>query len=252
MRVLNIAVIFAGGTGVRMNSKDDKPKQFLEVRGKPIIVYTIEIFERAEQIDAIIVVCVDGWIDYMHKLVYKYRLDKVKAIVVGGESGQESIYHGLVTAKEKFGLIENGRKNIVLIHDGVRPLINENIIDLNIKSVIQYGSAITASIAKETFVLVDDNESVESIPSRKHSRIAKAPQSFYLCDILEIHEKARKSGIYNAIDSCTLMSMFDQKLAIVEGPYENIKITTPDDFYMFRALCDARENQQLGVEYEVK
>ena len=96
MRVLNIAVIFAGGTGVRMNSKDDKPKQFLEVRGKPIIVYTIEIFERAEQIDAIIVVCVDGWIDYMHKLVYKYRLDKVKAIVVGGKSGQESIYHGLV------------------------------------------------------------------------------------------------------------------------------------------------------------
>ena len=73
-----------------------------------------------------------------------------------------------------------------------------------------------------------------------------------MCDILEIHEKARKSGISNAIDSCTLMSMFDQKLAIVEGPYENIKITTPDDFYMFRALCDARENQQLGVEYEVK
>ena len=178
MRVLNIAVIFAGGTGVRMNSKDDKPKQFLEVRGKPIIVYTIEIFERAEQIDAIIVVCVDGWIDYMHKLVYKYRLDKVKAIVVGGKSGQESIYHGLVTAKEKYGLIENGRKNIVLIHDGVRPLINENIIDLNIKSVIQYGSAITASIAKETLYLLMITKAwkvfqAENIPElQKHLRVS--------------------------------------------------------------------------------
>lgn len=238
---MNIGVIFAGGVGTRMNSKD-KPKQFLEVHGKPIIVHTIEIFEKVNEIDAIVVACIDEWIPYMDQLKYKFRLDKIKAIVPGGETGQASIYNGLVAAES----LSKSEDTIVLIHDGVRPLINEDLIKKNIVNVKQNGSAITCSVAKETFVIVNDKVEVKKIPSRAHSRIAKAPQSFYLREILEVHRQALKDGVTNAIDSCTLMNQYGKKLSVVEGPYENIKITTPDDFYMFRALLDAKENEQLN------
>lgn len=238
---MNIAVIFAGGSGVRMNAKD-KPKQFLMVHGKPIIVHTIELFEQHEEIDGIIVVCIENWIPYMEEMQYRYRLDKIKKIVPGGETGQMSIYHGLVAAKEEFG----EEDTIVLIHDGVRPLIDAKTISDNIATVKEKGSAITCASAKETFIVVDDEDGLAMIPSRKHSKIAKAPQSFYLKDILEMQERAIGDGYKNMIDSCTLVNHYGFKVSIVEGPFENIKITTPDDFYMFRALYDARENQQLG------
>lgn len=237
---MNIAVIFAGGSGTRMHSKD-RPKQFLQVHGKPIIVHTIELFERHSEIDGIIVACIADWIPYMEEMKYRYRLDKISRIVPGGETGQLSIYAGLQAAAEEYGR----DNNIVLIHDGVRPLIDEKVISDNIESVKMYGSAITCSEAKETFVLVDENEAVCNIPSRANSRIAKAPQSFYLDNILSAHERALSDGYNSMIDSCTLMSYYGYKLSVVHGPYENIKITTPDDFYMFRALYDARENQQL-------
>jgi len=238
---MNIGVIFAGGVGSRMNSKE-KPKQFLEVHGKPIIVHTIEIFERVKDVDVIVVSCIEEWIPYMEELKYKFRLDKIKAIVPGGDTGQASIYNGLVAAES----ISKAEDTVVLIHDGVRPLINEELIEKNIQNVKQNGSAITCSVAKETFVIVNDHIEVEEIPSRAHSRIAKAPQSFYLRDILEVHRQALRDGVTNAIDSCTLMNQYGKKLSVVEGPYENIKITTPDDFYMFRALFDAKENEQLN------
>ena len=238
---MNIAVIFAGGSGVRMNAKD-KPKQFLMVHGKPIIVHTIELFEQHEDIDGIIVVCIENWIPYMEEMQYRYRLDKIKKIVPGGETGQMSIYNGLIAAKEQFGEDDN----IVLIHDGVRPLIDAKTISDNIATVKEKGSAITCASAKETFIVVDDEDGLAMIPSRKHSKIAKAPQSFYLKDILEMQERAISDGYTNMIDSCTLVNHYGFKVSIVEGPFENIKITTPDDFYMFRALYDARENQQLG------
>ncbi len=237
---MNIGVIFAGGVGVRMNSKD-KPKQFLEVYGKPIIVHTIEVFERATEVDAVVVACLESWIPYMQDLTYRFRLEKVRKIVPGGNTGQQSIFNGLCAAES----IADSDDAIVLIHDGVRPLIDEDIISRNIDSVKKFGSAITCSSAKETFVLVNDAEEVQEIPSRAHSRIAKAPQSFYLKDILAVHRQALRDGVTNAIDSCTLMSQYGRHLAVVDGPYENIKITTPDDFYMFKALFDARENQQL-------
>lgn len=237
---MNIAVIFAGGSGTRMRAKD-KPKQFLLVHGKPIIVHTIEIFEQHPQIDGIVVACIKEWIPYMEEMRYRFRLDKISKIIPGGDTGQLSIYQGLKAAEDVYGR----EGNIVLIHDGVRPLINHEVITANIETVQKQGSAITCSEAKETFVLVNDEEGVEKIPSREHSRIAKAPQSFYLRDILTAHEQALKDGFTNMIDSCTLMHHYGYKLSVVDGPYENIKITTPDDFYMFRALYDARENQQL-------
>ncbi|MCC9828928.1 2-C-methyl-D-erythritol 4-phosphate cytidylyltransferase, partial [Streptococcus agalactiae] len=237
--MMNIGVIFAGGVGRRMNTKG-KPKQFLEVHGKPIIVHTIDIFQNTEAIDAVVVVCVSDWLDYMNNLVERFNLTKVKAVVAGGETGQMSIFKGLEAAEQ---LATDDA--VVLIHDGVRPLINEEVINANIKSVKETGSAVTSVRAKETVVLVNDSSKISEVVDRTRSFIAKAPQSFYLSDILSVERDAISKGITDAIDSSTLMGMYNRELTIVEGPYENIKITTPDDFYMFKALYDARENEQI-------
>ena len=237
---MNIGVIFAGGVGSRMHSKD-VPKQFLEIHNKPIIIHTLEYFERNDEIDAVVISCVGDWIPHLEKLLYQYRIEKVKRIVKGGATGQLSIYNGLTAAKE----VAAGRKAIVLIHDGVRPLINEQLLSDNIESVKRYGSAITSAVVKETIVVIDEDGMVEQVPSRAKSRVAKAPQSFWLDDILAVHEKALSEGNDNSIDSCTLMQSYGYKLHMVDGPYENIKITTPDDFYTMRAILDARENEQI-------
>lgn len=237
--MMNIGVIFAGGVGRRMNTKG-KPKQFLEVHGKPIIVHTIDIFQNTEAIDAVVVVCVSDWLDYMNNLVERFNLTKVKAVVAGGETGQMSIFKGLEAAEQ---LATDDA--VVLIHDGVRPLINEEVINANIQSVKETGSAVTSVRAKETVVLVNDSSKISEVVDRTRSFIAKAPQSFYLSDILSVERDAISKGITDAIDSSTLMGMYNRGLTIVEGPYENIKITTPDDFYMFKALYDARENEQI-------
>ncbi|HFZ6833045.1 TPA: 2-C-methyl-D-erythritol 4-phosphate cytidylyltransferase [Streptococcus agalactiae] len=237
--MMNIGVIFAGGVGRRMNTKG-KPKQFLEVHGKPIIVHTIDIFQNTEAIDAVVVVCVSDWLDYMNNLVERFNLTKVKAVVAGGETGQMSIFKGLEAAEQ---LATDDA--VVLIHDGVRPLINEEVINANIKSVKETGSAVTSVRAKETVVLVNDSSKISEVVDRTRSFIAKAPQSFYLSDILSVERDAISKGITDAIDSSTLMGMYNRELTIVEGPYGNIKITTPDDFYMFKALYDARENEQI-------
>ena len=172
---MNIVVIFAGGSGQRMHTKDI-PKQFLEMHGKPIIIYTLELFEKHPEIDAIVIACKEDWIEYLEKLLYKYRIEKVKKIVPGGDTGQMSIYNGLMAAQE----VSKGEEAIVLVHDGVRPLINQKVISDNIESVKTHGSAITTAIVKETILVVNDNEEIVNVPDRAKSRVAKAPQSFWL------------------------------------------------------------------------
>lgn len=238
---MNIAVIFAGGAGSRMNSKE-KPKQFLEMYNKPIIIHTIEYFENHPMIDAIAVVCIEDWIPYFEKLLFKYRIEKVKKVVPGGATGQLSIYNGLCAAKE----IAGDEKSIVLIHDGVRPLITEQIITDNIESVKKNGSAITTAVVKETILVVNEGTStIDYVPSRKNSRVARAPQSFWLDEILDAHNKALAEGMTDCIDSCTMMQKYDHDLFLVDGPGENIKITTPEDFYTMRAILEAKENAQI-------
>ncbi len=237
---MNIGVIFAGGVGKRMHVKD-RPKQFLELYNKPIIIYTLEHFENNREIDAVVIACVEEWIPYLESLLYKFRIEKVRKIVPGGTTGQLSIYNGLKAAKE----IAGNEKAIVLIHDGVRPLINSELLSANIDCVKKNGSAITAGVVKETIVVIDENMDVEYVPSREKSRVAKAPQSFWLDEILSVHEKALSDGVNNSIDSCTLMKQYGKHLHMIDGPYENIKITTPDDFYTMRALLEAKENSQM-------
>ena len=240
---MNIAVIFAGGSGQRMHTKD-VPKQFLLMHNKPIIIYTLEWFETHPEIDAIVVACKSDAIDYLKNLLYRYRIEKVKKIVPGGVTGQMSIYNGLVAAKEV--MKEMHKENaVVLIHDGVRPMINHKVITDNIISVKKYGSAITTSSVTETILVVDEKNAIDYVPDRARSRIAKAPQSFWLNDILNAHMEAQREGITNCIDSCTMMKMYGYPLYLVDGPNENIKITTQNDFYMMRAYLDAKEDKQL-------
>lgn len=237
---MNIGIIFAGGTGVRMQSKE-RPKQFLEMYGKPIIVYTIEHFEKCNDIDVIIVACLEEWIPYMEKLVSKYELNKVARIVPGGSTCKDSVYNALCTAKE----IANGEDAVVLIHDGVRPLIDKKIISDNVKCVKENGSCITTSYAPETVVVTDDNNDITQVPLRDRAKIARAPQSFWLSDILEAHEKSLAENYWYYIDSCTLMQHYGYKLTMLEGPHNNIKITTPEDFYLMRAILDSKETAQM-------
>ena len=238
----NIAVIFAGGSGVRMNTRS-KPKQFLELRGKPIIIYTLELFDNHPLIDGIVVVCLESWIPFLKKMLKKFEINKVVKIVSGGDFGQDSIYRGLCAVEDYCK--DKGEENaVVLIHDGVRPLIVDETITRNIEKVHEKGSAITVVPAIETFV-IQKEEGQMVIPDRSSCLLARAPQSFYLKDILSIHRKNKENGNITFIDSCSMMSYFGYKMATIEGPMENIKITTPTDYFIFRAMVEVHENQQI-------
>lgn len=241
---MNIAVIFAGGVGKRMQSKS-LPKQFLLIHGKPIIIYTLEYFENHEEIDGIVVACVEEWIDYLKELLNKYNLKKVVRIVPGGKTGQLSIYNGLSATEQLVKEKNTEAKNIVLVHDGVRPLITRELITENLRSVEAYGSGITAAPVKETLLTVDEQGFIEHIPDRNRCKIAKAPQSFYLEDLIDAHRKALAEGRTDFIDSCSLMTYYGYSLHLIDGPVQNIKITTSDDFYSMRAILDAQENAQI-------
>lgn len=241
---MNIAVIFAGGSGLRMHTKS-RPKQFLDLNGKPIIIYTLELFDNHPGIDAIIVACIESWIPFLEKQLRKFEINKVVKIVPGGESGQASIYNGLCAAEAYIK-----RKNVasedttVLIHDGVRPLITEETITDNINKVAEIGSCITCIPATETLVVKQHDGSLE-IPSRADSLIARAPQSFLLSDILTAHRRAIDEKKNDFIDSCTMMSHYGYRLGTIIGPMENIKITTPTDFFVLRAMVKVHEDQQI-------
>lgn len=236
---MNIAVIFAGGVGTRMNSKST-PKQFLELHGKPIIIHTLEIFENNRHIDGICISCHPDYLDYMKRLCERFAITKVKWIVKGGSTGQESIFNGLDAVYKACG-----GDNIVLIHDGVRPNITDELITENIECVREHGTAISCTPAIETPAEIDENGKIISISKRENSVTAKAPQSFFLRDIHSAHLKAQAEGRSDFIDSASMMRHYGFELFTVLCRWDNIKITNPSDFYIFRAILEAKENSQI-------
>ena len=236
---MNVALVFAGGTGQRMNSKS-KPKQFLELHGKPILIHTLEYFENHEKIDAICIVCLKGWEGELRKQLNQFQICKVRWVVDGGETGHDSIYNGLKKLVDECSL-----DDIVLIHDGVRPLISEALISQNIDMVERCGNAITVEVATESVVVIDEERrTINNVPRRDLVRTAKAPQSFRLKDIWQVHQLAQQDG-FKSIDSSDLMHRYGRELFTVESTPYNIKIATPSDFYVFRAIYEARENSQI-------
>lgn len=225
----NIAIIFAGGKGTRMTIAD-KPKQFLEVGGKAILCYTVEHFQKHADVDAIIVVAVADWLEYTKTLLKNY--DKVVSVITGGETALDSQLLGLEEAEKYM----QGNNGVVLIHDGVRPLINASVIDACIQAVHKRGNAITTAPAIETIIRTDEDGNIMETVDRNRCKLARAPQAFFLQDILSVHRRSLQEGTHSFIDSATMMQAYGYTLHAVEGPAENIKVTTRTDYYICQAM----------------
>lgn len=240
---MNIALVFAGGVGSRMRS-GEIPKQFLEIGGKPILVHTLERFETHPQIDGICLVCVKEWMDHAAELLKAYNLKKVRWLVPGGASALDSQYNGLKALKEN--LTDEGN-HCVLLHDGVRPLINEKLIGDCIAAVHAYGAAVTVAPAIETIIKTNGEGQVATTIERSECMLARAPQAFYLNQIIDMHEQAIALGKHDFIDSVSMALYFGKHIQTVVGPAENIKVTTPADFYTCRALLENTERIDVST-----
>ena len=235
---MNVALIFAGGTGQRMNSRA-KPKQFLELHGKPVLLYTLDHFEEHEEINQIIIVCLESWIDELKLLLHRYDFKKVTNIVPGGNTGHESIFNGLKAMKD---ICQDD--DIVLIHDGVRPLISAELISSNIAKAIEVGTAITVEPVTESVIESRFGDKIDHVPERAAMYVAKAPQTFRFGLIWKYYSMAREDNILS-IDSAQLLSNYGVEMHMIKSTPNNIKITAPTDYYIFRALYEAFENQQI-------
>lgn len=233
---MNIALLTAGGTGNRMGQ--DIPKQFMPIDNKPVIIYTMESFQNHPEIDAICVICLKGWNVVLQSYANQYNITKLKWIFDGGESNQDSIYNGLVGIKEA-GCSDN---DIVLIQDGVRPLVSQEIISNNISTCEKYGYAVTGLMCKEAIMeKVDDKVHDIDIPRERLVR-TQTPHTYKLGILWEAHRKAKEMGVKNTVASCTLMAAIginDQHL--VEGSEMNgLKLTRPQDVELFKALLHSQ------------
>lgn len=240
---MNIALIIAGGTGNRMGQ--DIPKQFMHIEGCPVIIMTMQAFERHPNIDKIAVVCLSGWETVLRAYANQFNISKLEWIFEGGKTGQESIHNGI------YGLKENGCKDndIVLIHDGVRPLLSQDIISQNIAVCEKYGNAVTGIKCKEAVLESDDGFSTDvSIPRDKLVR-TQTPQTFRLKDLIAAHEEAKEKGITNSVSTCTLMAeLGGRKMFIVPGEEKNIKLTTVEDIEILKALINSVPENWIKTE----
>lgn len=217
------------------------PKQFLEIHGKPILIHTLEKFENHPQIDAIALATHPDWRELTEKLLRRHEIAKVRWVVNGGETGQESRHKALRAVASD---VDDAANTIVLLHDGVRPLIDGELISSNIAVAMERGNAITCTKFNETVAVSADDTITEVIP-RDHIYAAQAPQTFHLDEILGLYDQAVAEGEHNSIDSCTLMESHGRALFRVEGPRSNIKITTAEDFYVCRTYFDVLETKQI-------
>jgi len=237
---MNIAIIFAGGVGKRLAKENNStPKQFLKINNKPIIVHTLELFENHPEIDKIYIAINPNYFDYMKDLVKHFYITKTAGIVLGGATGQDSIYNALRLAYD-----ENPSDSLVLIHDGVRPNITDKVISANIACAKKNGNAITCTSCQETILVSENGKNPNHVPYRKHTFAAQAPQTFKLGEILSAHEQMRKINpdYTDIVDSCTLFKTLGRETYMIEGNRGNIKITTIEDLYILRALIRFKED----------
>ncbi len=234
----NIALIIAGGSGNRMHQ--DIPKQFLTVNERPVIIYTLEAFEKHPEIDAITVVCIEGWEQVLQAYAKQFNISKLKHIVTGGENGQDSIRNGVYALEEHFAA-----DDLVLIHDAIRPMVSAEIISDCIRVARRCGNAITVIPCAEAMMQTEDGViSTGSYPRDKLKR-TQTPQGFRLGQICDLHRRALASGITNSVASCTLMIEMGEQVYFSAGSEKNIKLTTVDDIDIFKALLMAKRSDWL-------
>ena len=229
---MNYALLTAGGTGNRMGQ--DIPKQFMNIDDIPVIVYTMQSFQQHPEIDGIVVVCLQGWDVILQAYANQFNITKLKWIFDGGDSNQESIFNGLK------GMKDNGcdDKDIVLVHDGVRPLVSKEIISNNIATCKKYGYAVTGLMCKEAIMEHKDGCVEEIAIPRERLVRTQTPHTYHLGDLLKAHAKAKEMNIKNTVASCTLMAAVGMKEQhLVQGSERNgLKLTRPEDVDLFRAL----------------
>lgn len=239
---MNYAIILAGGVGQRMR-RTGMPKQFLEVFGKPIIIYTLQKFEYCEDIDAVVVACHYSYIEFMEELLKRYGLKKVKAVIIGGKDRQDSVLNGLKYVQSDGAADED----VVVIHDGVRPLIQENILSENIRIAKKYGSAMTVRPVIESVVITsDDKARFEDFMKRDDTYSLTAPQSFKVSVLAKAYKDIE--GVDTPmplLDSALVYTYLGNNIHIIKENYNDIKVTTPEDYYILKAMLELEENRYV-------
>jgi 2-C-methyl-D-erythritol 4-phosphate cytidylyltransferase len=236
--VKNIAMIIAGGVGARM--RQDVPKQFLSVNDKPIIVYTLEAFQRHPEIDVIAVVCLEGWERTLEAYANQFNIDKLKHIIAGGENGQASIRNGVYELEKYY----HG-DDLVLVHDAIRPMVSEEIISDCIHKTLEYGSGIASIPCAEAMVVTATGTEAAEVYDRNHLKRTQTPQGFPIQRLADAHREALKRGITNSVASVTLMLELGQEVKLSLGSEKNLKLTTVEDIDIFKALLLSKRSEWL-------
>ncbi|MBE5775651.1 MAG: 2-C-methyl-D-erythritol 4-phosphate cytidylyltransferase [Clostridiales bacterium] len=234
----NVALLIAGGSGNRMHQ--DIPKQFITVNERPVIVYTLEAFERHPEIDAIAVVCIEGWEQVLWAYARQFNITKLQYVVPGGKNGQDSIRNGVYELEKHYN-----PDDLVLIHDAIRPMVTAEIISDNIRVAREYGNATAVIPCAEAMIQTEDGVvSVGSYPRDRLKR-TQTPQAFRIADICDLHRRALEAGITNSVASCTLKIEMGERVYFSAGSEKNIKLTTVEDIDIFKALLAAKRSDWL-------
>ncbi len=235
---MNIGLIIAGGSGNRMHQ--DIPKQFLTVNERPVIVYTLEAFEKHPEINAIAVVCIAGWEQVLWAYAKQFNITKLQYVIRGGKNGQDSIRNGVYELEKHFD-----RDDIVLIHDAIRPMVSAEIISDNIRVAREFGNAITVIPCAEAMMQTDDGVVSTGSYPRDRLKRTQTPQAFHIGDICDLHKRALEVGITNSVASCTLKIEMGEQVYFSVGSEKNIKLTTVEDIDIFKALLAAKRSDWL-------
>ena len=237
---MNIAVIIAGGSGHRMGQ--EIPKQFINVYDKPVLVYTLESFQKHPQIDAIEVVCIDGWQNVVEAYARQFNITKLKWIVTGGDSGQESIRNGVYNLEDKAS-----EDDTIIIHDGVRPLVDADVLTDVIVKCQKYGNAVTSMPYNEQIFVIDDEISTTKYIPRETLRRVSTPQAYKFKKLDWAYHEAfeKKIGIYGSSYTNTMMVELGERLYFTAGSDMNIKLTTKDNLEMFKAYLNLDKDNWL-------
>lgn len=230
---MNVALLTAAGSGTRMQL--NIPKQFIHVDDKPVIIYTMEAFQNHPSIDAIIVVTIEAWSDVLWAYASQFGITKLKWVVPGGSTGQESIRKGLDVLKQ-----ELTDQDVVLVHDGNRPLVSSQIISDSLATFSKYGCAVAAIPCTE--VVFESDDGLSSMVSTERERLLRTqtPHTYRLGELYGAHLEAESRGLTNTAASCMLMKELGRMTYFSKGSEENLKITTPEDLKIFKALLSMR------------
>lgn len=236
---MNIALLTAAGSGTRMHQ--DIPKQFLHVDNKPIIIHTMEAFQNHPSIDAIIVVTIDSWSEVVWAYAKQFNINKLKWVVPGGSTGQESIYNGLTTLANA-GIEED---IVVMIHDGNRPLVTSQIISDSLATFKKYGSAV--AVIPCTEVVFESEDGFSSCVSTEREKLfrTQTPHTYRLQELLDAHKEAAEKGITGTAASCMLMKELGRMTYFSKGSEANFKLTTLEDLSLFKALLKTKQDDWI-------